>query len=557
MRPVCLSCVLILLSLLSACETRTKTVNSCGDGFLDPGEVCDGQALGGASCAELGYHEAGGLLACTDDCRLDVSGCGDARCGDGLLQEAFQEQCDGDELDGQSCLSLGYERGTLSCGEGCRFDVSDCVGAGQCGDLILQVPEDCDGSDLGGQTCVTLGYYSGTLACGVNCHFDLGTCQHRCGDGFVDTTYQEVCDGLNLGGQTCESRGYHPGGTLACAADCRAFDEVDCAAVGRCGDGLVQGLAGETCDGTNLDGHTCESLGFVEGTPGCGPDCRLDTSGCTMNLESPTLGTLIYVPAGTFQRDSVTTNLGTVTAFRMSRFEVTRAQWTAVTGWADPSNTAHSASVNDPVQRVSWYDAIAFCNRLSLLENLTPVYSVSGVDFSTLTYGQIPSNEDANWNGATANWSANGYRLPTEMEWMWAAMGADTDSPGTVNTSGHLKAFAGSDGTNVVGDFAVFGYETTEPGRTTTQRTSPAGSKAANELGFQDLSGNVWEWLWDWLGPSPGGTVVDGRGPASGIHRGFHGGSWLSSASNCTVAARSGYYPNNRDSVNGFRVVRP
>jgi hypothetical protein len=130
----------------------------------------------------------------------------------------------------------------------------------------------------------------------------------------------------------------------------------------------------------------------------------------TLDYTSPNIGLLIYVPAGTFQRDSTATNLSQVSAFRMSKYEITRAQWTAVTGWADPSNATYSSGTSDPVQQVSWYDAIAFCNKLSILEGLTPVYTVSGVNFSTLTYAEIPSATNADWNAATANWAANGCR---------------------------------------------------------------------------------------------------------------------------------------------------
>jgi hypothetical protein len=136
----------------------------------------------------------------------------------------------------------------------------------------------------------------------------------------------------------------------------------------------------------------------------------------TLDYLSPHIGAMIYVPTGTFQRDATPTNLSTTSAFRMSLHEITRAQWTAVTGWADPSNLIYSSGTSDPVQRVSWYDAIVFCNKLSLLEGLTPVYSVSGVDFTTLNYAEIPTATDANWNASSANWAANGYRLPTEME---------------------------------------------------------------------------------------------------------------------------------------------
>jgi formylglycine-generating enzyme required for sulfatase activity len=271
--------------------------------------------------------------------------------------------------------------------------------------------------------------------------------------------------------------------------------------------------------------------------------------------------TMINVPAGSFQRDATATNISTIsTAYRMSQYEITRAQFAALLT-TDPSNTTYSSGTSDPVQMTNWYHAIAFCNKLSLAEGLTPVYEVAGVDFSILSYASIPTMDNTNWSAATATWTANGYRLPTEMEWMWAAMGAI--GTGT-NTTGYLKAFAGSTGHNAIGNYAVYDYYGTGIGRTTTERSNPVGSKLPNELGLYDMSGNVWEWCWDWYAGDPAGTLVSdavdgsGRGAASGTYRVDRGGSWGDGASSCTVASRSSYNPGSRryDGI-GFRVVRP
>lgn len=272
---------------------------------------------------------------------------------------------------------------------------------------------------------------------------------------------------------------------------------------------------------------------------------------------SPNLGAMMYVPAGTFQRDSTASNLSTVSAFRMSRHEITRAQWVAVTGWADPSYVPYSSGLDDPVQQVSWYDVIAFCNKLSLLEGLTPVYTVSGVNFPTLAYAQIPTTTASAWDTVTVDWNANGYRLPTEMEWMWVAMGSDLSNPGEVNTTGWLGAFSGSTGSNDIGDHVVFGFDSGEPGATTTSRTEPVGSRLGNVLGLVDLSGNIREWVWDWYGSYPAGAVTDYHGMPSGENRGHRGGGWDDYSSWCTVAYRNYYFPFYRGYNFGFRVVRP
>jgi formylglycine-generating enzyme required for sulfatase activity len=145
-------------------------------------------------------------------------------------------------------------------------------------------------------------------------------------------------------------------------------------------------------------------------------------------------------------------------------------------------------------------------------------------------------------------WGKNGYRLPTEMEWMWAAMGADkTAQP---NTSGYSKAFAGSNGSNSIGDYA-WHYGNS------SNKTHEAGGKTANELNLSDMSGNVWEWVWDWYGSYSADELTDPPGPASGTYRVRRGGSWSAPTSSCTVAYRLGSAPDLRNSSIGFRVLAP
>lgn len=270
------------------------------------------------------------------------------------------------------------------------------------------------------------------------------------------------------------------------------------------------------------------------------------------NYTSANIGTLVFVPAGSFQRDSTATNVSVITQpFRMSATEITRDQFLSIMG-TDPSYTISSSGTTDPVQKINWYHAIAFCNKLSLAEGLTPVYSVTvggtPVNWSNLTYATIPTIDSADWNVVNADWNADGYRLPTEMEWMWAAMGADTANPGSINVAGYSKAFSGSTGSNAIGDYAWYDIIN----GTTTQAV---GTKMANELGLYDMSGNVWEWVWDWYAVYPTGKVTDYR-TALGSRRALRGGSWGYTSDSCAVAGRSHTYPYFQGTVNGFRVVR-
>jgi formylglycine-generating enzyme required for sulfatase activity len=282
--------------------------------------------------------------------------------------------------------------------------------------------------------------------------------------------------------------------------------------------------------------------------------CPIDTASASLDYASTNIGTLKYVPAGTFQRDATATNTSTVSAFRMSQCEITRAQFLAIMG-IDPSDTTVSSGTSDPVQNINSYQAIAFCNKLSLAEGLTPVYAVSGVDFTTLAYGSIPTDHNSDWDAATATWTATGYRLPTEMEWEWAAMGATSDrtngyaGSGT-NTTGYLKAFAGSTGTNSIGDNAWYTVNS-------SSKTHPVGTKAANELGLFDMSGNVSEWSWDWADAYPVGSLTNYSEDEADDFRRWRGGSWTTSASICAVAYRSFDLPGTQSSSIGFRVVRP
>jgi formylglycine-generating enzyme len=182
----------------------------------------------------------------------------------------------------------------------------------------------------------------------------------------------------------------------------------------------------------------------------------------------------------------------------------------------NPSDPDRGIGDNHPVNQVSWYDAMAFCNELSKREGRTPAYSING---SNVTWNQ----------------QANGYRLPTEAEWEFAAGGGN-------HSNGYKYA-----GSNNIDEVAW--YDGNSGGK-----TQPVATKKSNELGIYDMSGNVREWCWDWYGDYSSNSQTNPTGPASGSSRVKRGGSWLYNASTCLLTSRDYYSPSYSYNGLGFRV---
>ena len=243
-----------------------------------------------------------------------------------------------------------------------------------------------------------------------------------------------------------------------------------------------------------------------------------------------------------------------VESFHIGIFPVTQGQWYAVMGNMPSFFTGTNANVGGtdlepferdelPVERVSWYDVLVFANRLSVQYSLRPAYSING-STNPSDWGDVPTTSTTAWNNVEIVEGANGWRLPTEHEWEFAAkggrlsvghggsVGGPPANTGATETHTYL-IFSGSDTATEVS------WHNLNSGR----RTRPVGSLQPNELGLYDMSGNVWEWTWD-------------RSPPTSTNRVIRGGAWGSFVS-LHLATQFSISPAFRLLDAGFRLVRP
>lgn len=262
----------------------------------------------------------------------------------------------------------------------------------------------------------------------------------------------------------------------------------------------------------------------------------------------PPPGQMIYVPGGTFTMgrttgsgysDELPTHSVTLNSFYIGKYEVTQAEYSQYMQPSSSWTSSYGLGDNYPAYYVSWYAILKYCNLRSMAEGLTPVYTISS-STNPANWGAVPTSNNSTWNAAICNWSANGYRLPTEAEWEYAARGA-------TNNPDYLYS-----GSNDVGTVAWY------DGNNSPYGSKPVGTKASNGIGTFDMSGNVYEWCWDWYSSSyySSSPSSNPTGPTSGSDRVRRGGSWSSNAYNCRAADRNHGYPNGSYYGIGFRICR-
>jgi formylglycine-generating enzyme len=225
-----------------------------------------------------------------------------------------------------------------------------------------------------------------------------------------------------------------------------------------------------------------------------------------------------------------------LSSFYIGRHEVTQAEWMAVMG-TDQNPSCYSGDDQRPVEQVSWYMTLIFCNKKSLSEGRTPVYSING-STNPDEWNAVPHAPD--WDAANCNWSANGYRLPTEAEWEYAARSASSNPDYLYSGSNEIDTVAWySDNSDEI--------------------THPIANKTHNALSLYDMTGNVWEWCWDWFSASyyNSGPVDNPTGPGVSPYscRLFRGGSYNSPIFQSYICYRGNNTPNLTGPDIGFRIA--
>lgn len=278
---------------------------------------------------------------------------------------------------------------------------------------------------------------------------------------------------------------------------------------------------------------------------------------------------MAFIPMGSFimgntiagegNEDEIPAHPLSLSGYYMDIAEISWAHWLEVYNWATNTggykfaNIGDGKATNHPVQSVSWFDSVKWCNARSEKEGRTPAYYTSSTKTEVYRANDLPLTEDC------VDWTCNGYRLPTEAEWEKAARGGlagnrfpwgTTISNSLANYSSDTNAYAYDIGP-ITGPHPIFGVGDIPP------YTSPTGSFTTNGYGLFDMAGNVWEWCWDWneVGYYTNCPSADPHGPVSGTVRMARGGSFEDNADSCRTSKRGSPDPGSTSWNTGFRSV--
>ena len=359
-------------------------------------------------------------------------------------------------------------------------------------------------------------------------HWYAATCEHDVTEGKTAHTFG---DWITTKEATCTENGERKTTCTICGYD---KTEVSGKAEHSFGDYVSNNDATTEADGTKT--RKCSVCGYKD----------------TVTDEGSKIKGFVLIPAGTFQMGS---NEGyssnkpvhevTITkSFYMGKYEVTQAEYEKYCSYGNDSpSSSYGDGDNYTAYYVSWYDALVYCNKRSMAESLTPCYCIKD-STNPEEWGDVPTSSDSTWNAVICNWNANGYRLPTEAEWEYAARAGD-------KTVASLT-YSGTSDVNKLGDYAWYSSNS-------NSKKHEVGTKSPNAFDLYDMSGNVWEWCWNWIKDSYNAETEGGSDPtgtSSESRRVYRGGCWSRDAGSCAVSYRGSSNPSNRGSILGFRVVR-
>jgi uncharacterized repeat protein (TIGR02543 family) len=287
----------------------------------------------------------------------------------------------------------------------------------------------------------------------------------------------------------------------------------------------------------------------------------------TGNFVSVSYRDMVSVPSGTFTQEDTSGNSFThsLSSFDIGKYEVTYELWYTVRTWGESNGYSFSnpgqegndgtagavptsGSKYEPVTEINWRDSMVWCNAYSEMDGRTPVYYSDSSYTTVLKVSSDISSIDSSpgsYDNPYVDTTADGYRLPTEGQWQYAASYID----GSSWLPSDYASGATDDYTNAsaTGDVAWYNGNS-------GSSTHDVGTKLVNDLGIYDMSGNVWEWCWDWYGSYPSVPETDYEGAVSGSYRVLRGGSWSGYAGFLRVGFRHLDNPYLENNFLGFRV---